>query len=29
VTESADIWLDQVVFHGASASDVFRVELEK
>lgn len=29
VTESADIWLDQVVFHGTSASDVFRVELEK
>ncbi|MBP5246554.1 MAG: hypothetical protein J6Z31_01685 [Fibrobacter sp.] len=29
VTESADIWLDQIVFHGVSASDVFRVELEK
>lgn len=29
VTESADIWLDQVVFYGTSASDVFRVELKK
>jgi len=29
VTESADIWIDQIVFHGVSASDVFREELEK
>ncbi len=29
VTKSADIWIDEIVFHGASASDIFRVELEK
>ncbi len=29
VTEAADIWIDQIVFHGVSASDIFHVELEK